>query len=190
MKSNLLLVVGTVTVIGAVLLVWLHPRSSPTIPGDLSREDFSRIQHVTHRDMWRRAFPNASWQTIKQSPRSLYRLATSRISQIHTRASKDSVEVQIGSRFGDCYYLLEKCRRDTGGWNWRVLGTGPLRLVSVFGPYRGPESFGRSLSFGASAFEMPSLPSPHSQALATANLPSGSEFSASLSNHAKLKLGR
>jgi hypothetical protein len=82
---------------GALLLVMLGAgmvkilrQSTLLVHGNLSKQDSSEIVRAVRSSLWREAFPDFSWQTIKRAPRALWAVGTARISEIsetfHDRA--------------------------------------------------------------------------------------------------------
>lgn len=167
----------------AAILIWRSPAPPPKIMGTLSREDLVQIRKVVRNDMWQQAFPMVSWQTLKQSPRSLAQLITSRMVEIEVLAYT-SVQVHVKSRFGDRFYLINQHRNDRGWWEWTIRKQGPTPPVAVFRAYHGPSWFGQH-KFSGSTGGLPAAPGAES-AIINRVPPTESEFSAWLSNRAKL----
>lgn len=213
-KAKLLLAASALTVAVVASFFCLRPSPPPpTTPGMLSREDSQQIARITRRAIWRTAFPDLSWQTIKLSPRSLLFVGTARIQQIEMLLTDKDVQVQIQSKFGPYFYWSHKQLQKSGRDAWEILNEGPS-AVYVAKPYNGPESFGGNLSFGSSssatvvgaqfARTPPAFPPPKKlppRAPAPQAAPnfaeqpkpaplSDSDFSASLSNHATLQRAR
>ena len=63
-------------------LVGLFMRRTPSVHGSFSQQEVAEIVRAVRRDMWGEAFPDSSWRTIKRTPRALWAVATSRISEV------------------------------------------------------------------------------------------------------------
>ena len=83
--------------------------TSGSLPDWLSHEDLIDIRRAIRHDMWHKAFPSVSWQTLQQAPRSLCLLATSRVQEVELLVA-DDVQVRTRSRFGDYWFVLTKGR--------------------------------------------------------------------------------
>ncbi len=118
MNRKLLIALGAIVFVSGVI-VWRHLQSSTRGVAELSQEDFERIRRVTRVAMWRRAFPDFSRRTILGTPRSLYRIATSRIGQIDILPGHLQVRVQTGS--DDYFYFVQKYQQKAGWEDWRVV---------------------------------------------------------------------
>ena len=95
------------------------------------------------------------------------------------------MQVRVRSHFGDYYYLLWKKRWNDGRLDWRVVGQGQHSQIMTVHEYRGPSWFGANpFSTPPKKADTSSAGRPGADAPAT-----GSQFGASLTDHANLKLG-
>jgi hypothetical protein len=142
--------------------------------------------------MWRRAFPGVSWQTIQNTPRSLWQLGTSRIGLVEVSPGSQDMVVQASSRLGNSSFRVHRRSQGSGSSDWFVMQTGPMprALVIRIGGDSEPLGKGLPLGLGVKRNEGIFLNGSHS---ATKLRSAGSfdpGFSASLSNSARLELGR
>ncbi len=102
-------------------LIWIRPQSSPTVVGVIPAEDCQHILQMIRRSMWRKAFPNFSWETVKQSPSSLYLMARTRVSHIE-KLDATVVQIRVTSPKGITYYVA-RSTSDAGPWRpWSLDG--------------------------------------------------------------------
>jgi len=69
-------------------LVWLSAPPGLVVHGDFSEQDVSQIVKAVKHDVWRTAFPDSSWSTIKSTPRALWAVAGVGIYEV-SQTSKD-----------------------------------------------------------------------------------------------------
>jgi hypothetical protein len=183
------------------VLVWVMSRSAPIVRGAVSQDDVGRIQQAVKREMWRKAFPDGFWPTIKQSPRSLWLLKTQQVLEIDA-LKKDAVQVKVRTRAGNYFYILIRSSEESP---WQVTRQGNHRFIFLAKAYQGPDSpaqllfkehfFPRSFyDYRKGGADMPLTASEFSESLSNQarlriNL-TASEFSESFSNRAKLKINR
>ena len=186
MKRKLLLGAG-LGVLCLGLLVWVTSRSAPpVVQGAVSLDDVGRIQQAVKREMWRKAFPDGSWQTIKQTPRSLWLLKTHQVLEIDA-LNKDYVQVKARTRVGDCFYILLRSGQES---SWRVTRQGNHRFIFLAKAYQGPDSPAQPLSFRDQLFEDPRFVYDHHWNGGPNTPVTESGFSEGLSNLARLKINR
>jgi hypothetical protein len=65
-----------------VAFLWISLGSRPVVHGELTRSDVSAIVRVVKSDMWREAFPDFSWATVKRAPLALVWVLTARVSEV------------------------------------------------------------------------------------------------------------
>ena len=196
MMRKLVITLSLVAVIGAGVLAWRAPVSSPVVHGEkLSQEDVGRIRHAIRSGMWREVFPTATWQAAKSAPRRFWQAATARVREIKA-VDSDEVEVRTESYCGTRYFLLINHGQDSPRLGWRILGFGPHPLTfTIRSPaeHSGPP-LGRGLSFHDQPWQVAPLlfrdMSASGAATQGSSVSTESEFSASLSNRAKLTLGQ
>jgi hypothetical protein len=121
-----LIILGGVLLLGAV--AWFGLRSpAPAILATLSRDDQAKVRRVVKHEIWRRAFPSASWAGLKQGAGDLGRLVTEKICAID-EGLPGFVQVQTRSRCGKYYYFLAK---QPEGWCVTAKGTKTFMLLPV-----------------------------------------------------------
>jgi hypothetical protein len=79
------IVIVVLALFGAGLAVFLLTRDTGppvVVKGNFSAKDVAQIKSAVRRELWREAFPNFSWATIKASPRSVRRVTKLRIFRI------------------------------------------------------------------------------------------------------------
>src|SRR5437899_82116 len=74
-------------------LVWLSARPKLVVHGDFSQQEVSQIVKAVKHDVWRTAFPDSSWSTLKGAPRALWAVAGVRIYEV-SQTFKDRVLVK------------------------------------------------------------------------------------------------
>lgn len=75
-----LCVLLTLAAIAGILL--LRPSFRPAVNGEASEQEVSEILRAVRQDMWKAAFPDHSWATIRRSPRALWAVMTARVFEV------------------------------------------------------------------------------------------------------------
>jgi hypothetical protein len=127
MNRKLVAAISFLVLLAVGILFWRQARPSAVELTELSRTEFGRIEKATRRAMWRKAIGKGSFWSMLASPTSLWRRATSRISQIELLPIDGQVEVKTKSRSGNYFYYLINRNQGTGSSDWYVLSEGPGR---------------------------------------------------------------
>ena len=80
--SRKMAVICFMLLLAGVGLLGRSMRPTALAHGGFSQEEFTGIVQAVRRDIWREAFPDSSWLTIKGAPRALWAVATARISEV------------------------------------------------------------------------------------------------------------
>jgi len=118
--------IGLLLLGAAAALVRLFPHPTIMVRGNLSHRDVSDIVRTVKRDIWRQAFPDFSWRTIQRTPRAMWAVATSRVSEVSDAFQNRAVvkgSFRLESRIAGPGFLLVSfgcdswaLRKDTVGW--------------------------------------------------------------------------
>jgi hypothetical protein len=84
-RKRKVVVIIVLALLGVGLAVFLVTRDSGppvVVHGNVSAKDVAQIKSAVRRELWRDAFPNFSWATIKALPRSMRRVQKVRIVRI------------------------------------------------------------------------------------------------------------
>jgi hypothetical protein len=113
--------------VGAILTLTLFLRK-PTISvhGNLSQKDVADIVGTVKQDVWRQAFPDFSWVTLKRTPKAIWAVAISRVSEVTQTFENRAVvkgHFHLETRIGGPGFLLVgfgcdswTMRKDSNGW--------------------------------------------------------------------------
>ena len=120
-------------------LVFFSAHPSVHFTGPFAPKDVKEIQRGVRQEMWRRAFPRFSMQTIAAAPKLLWSLATSRVEQIDVFEGGQFVRVRVRSPLGDHIYGMSKSFPKPGQPSWRITGGRPagpwLKEADSWGGY-------------------------------------------------------
>ena len=64
-------------------LLLLSRQPSIEVHGNLSKQEVSEIVAAVRHDVWREAFPDSSWRTIRRAPRALWAVSAVRFSEVN-----------------------------------------------------------------------------------------------------------
>ena len=85
MRRRKIIVISAVALLGAALVMFLLMRDTGPpvkVNGNFSAKDVAEIKSAVKRELWKEAFPNFSWNTIKALPRSIKRVVKVRVIRI------------------------------------------------------------------------------------------------------------
>lgn len=142
----------------AAILTFFWRKPTISVHGNLSQQDISAIVATVRRDVWRQAFPDFSWMTLKRTPKAIWAVATSRVSEVTQTFENRAVvkgHFHLETRIAGPGFLLVgfgcdswAMRKDSKGWmvqsRHRAQPDGTPRLV--FSPLQPTASFSESLS--------------------------------------------
>jgi hypothetical protein len=111
--------------IAGVLFFFLR-KLTIALHGNFSQQDASDIVAAVRHDIWREAFPDFSWPSIKRPPRAIWAVTTAQVTEVSQTFKNRApvkgnfrLETRIAGR--GSVLVSEGCdswslRRDTGGW--------------------------------------------------------------------------
>lgn len=85
MRKRKIIAISAVALLGAGLVGFLLTRDAGppvVVYGNLSAKDVAEIKSAVRRELWREAFPNFSWATVKELPRSVRRALKAHVIRI------------------------------------------------------------------------------------------------------------
>jgi|SRR5579872_2870110 len=116
-RNRILLAMAIAALIG--FLVWQVLRDRPQIQvlGSLPTEDLVQIQRVVRHEIWRGAFPDFSWRTVRRLPSAVRSRTGKHALRVET-SSAGRVRVTLGVR-GETNVLVPEqytLRKGPKGW--------------------------------------------------------------------------
>jgi hypothetical protein len=128
-NTKVIAVVLCVVALAVAGLIFARIAPKPRILGTLPAQDVAEIQRTVNREIWRRVWPDFSWQSFKRLPSNLAFSSSAHIEQINLE-SKPFVVVMVGrekagvSNAVPSTHLVYFLRQQTNGW--QVISVSPI----------------------------------------------------------------
>ena len=86
-RKRKVIIIVALALLGTGIAIFLLTRDSGppvVVEGNLSAKDVAQIKSAVRRELWKEAFPNFSWATIKALPHSVKKALRSQVAEIRT----------------------------------------------------------------------------------------------------------